>query len=380
MIVQPEIGILGFMHRRDRGVSELLVQDKFEPGNSRSLQTSCTVQATPSNFMRVHGGAETPMLSEFRDRADGTVLADRVQSEQGSWYLDKRNRNMVVEAPDPQSLAVPDGFQWLPLDQIGQMVRRGETVNMNARSVLSAFAFERFAPECRHRAPGIGDDLDALRSELEASRDVETSPRQALSLVAWFHDWKAASSIDIRRVPLPSLPDWKISDMDITHRDGRYFAVIGCAIQEAGREVDAWMQPMIEPTSVGTILLLLQMREGSLHALLCARTEPCLLDGVELGPTVQLSDGSHVGLEKGPPLVEYLSCPPEWVVVDAVQTEDGGRFMNARTRNLVVLLPEDHDVEHTSEFRWASLAIVGDLLRHGYRFNVEARSLFSCLL
>lgn len=379
IIVQPEIGILGFVYRNDRGKGELLVQDKFEPGNSKSLQASCTVQATPSNFMRVHGGAATPYLRSFQNRDGSRVLVDRVQSEQGSWYLNKRNRNMIVAPPDPENLDVVPGYEWIPIGSLGHMVRTDETVNMNARSVLSSLAFDLLDAEFEG-ATDRADDLAAIRGDLRATVTKPTDADKVLSFIAWYHDWKASSSVDIRRTSLSSLESWRIGEMDITHRSGLYFRIVGAAIEEAGREVDAWMQPMLEPVADGTVALLLQRRFGELQALLCARVQPCLVDGVELGPTLQFSQGNYADVDALPPLAEYLSCPSEWVHVDAVQTEDGGRFRNACTRNVIVVLPDDHHVEHATNYRWVGLDIVRDLMRDGYRFNVEARSLFACLL
>ena len=95
---QPEIGILGLLTREFDGIRRYLVQAKMEPGNINTLQLAPTVQATRSNYMRVHGGRKTRFLEHFRGAGRGRPVVDVLQSEQGSWFLRKRNRNMVVEA------------------------------------------------------------------------------------------------------------------------------------------------------------------------------------------------------------------------------------------------------------------------------------------
>ena len=66
LIVQPEIGCLGWLTRRHNGSGlEFLLQAKFEPGNCNGTQIAPTVQATKSNQDRIHGGAEVPFLNFF---------------------------------------------------------------------------------------------------------------------------------------------------------------------------------------------------------------------------------------------------------------------------------------------------------------------------
>ena len=56
LIYQNENGILGIVRRNKNGGPEYLMQAKVEPGNINKLQISPTVQATKSNYKRVHGG------------------------------------------------------------------------------------------------------------------------------------------------------------------------------------------------------------------------------------------------------------------------------------------------------------------------------------
>ena len=97
IILQPEVGILGVLVKEFDGVLHCLMQAKIEPGNANGLQVSPTVQATRSNYTRVHGGKAVPYLEYFLGTTRSVVMADVRQSEQGTWFLHKRNRNMVVE-------------------------------------------------------------------------------------------------------------------------------------------------------------------------------------------------------------------------------------------------------------------------------------------
>jgi oxidase EvaA len=101
IIVQPEVGILGFAVRRRGAAREILLQAKAEPGNLRGVQVGPTVQATESNCKRVHGGRPTPYLELFTRPLPGSRVADSLQSEQGTRFLGKYNRNAMVDASGP---------------------------------------------------------------------------------------------------------------------------------------------------------------------------------------------------------------------------------------------------------------------------------------
>jgi len=99
IIDQPEIGILGFFAQRHRGGWRFLVQAKTEPGNEGVVQLAPTLQATASNQRRVHRGREPAHLGLFTHPPRERVVVDQLQSEQGSRFLRKRNRNLVVALP-----------------------------------------------------------------------------------------------------------------------------------------------------------------------------------------------------------------------------------------------------------------------------------------
>lgn len=79
IINQPEIGILGIVVKVFDGVLHCLMQAKMEPGNVNVLQLSPTVQATRSNYTRVHRGGGTPYLEHFVGPGRGEVLVDVLQ-------------------------------------------------------------------------------------------------------------------------------------------------------------------------------------------------------------------------------------------------------------------------------------------------------------
>lgn len=156
IINQSEIGILGILAKEIDGVVHFLMQAKMEPGNINSVQLSPTVQATHSNYVGVHHGAGVPYLEYFTRPRPGGVLVDVLQSEHGAWFWCKRNRNMVVEVAEDEDVEVRDGFCWLTVGQLQELLRVDNLVNMDSRTVLACVPFDGATPPCGQRTRLIG--------------------------------------------------------------------------------------------------------------------------------------------------------------------------------------------------------------------------------
>ena len=90
IIFQNEIGILGII--KSSKTNKYLLQAKVEPGNINKIQISPTVQATKSNYSRVHGGKKIPYLKYFKKKNKNFSL----QTEQAFRYLNKKNYNIIT--------------------------------------------------------------------------------------------------------------------------------------------------------------------------------------------------------------------------------------------------------------------------------------------
>lgn len=364
IINQPESGILGILLKRVGGVPYLLMQAKNEPGNVDGPQLSPTVQATRSNYTRVHRGLPVPYLDFFREPR-GRVLADVRQSEQGAWFYRKSNRNMVVEVGE--EVAAAEGFRWLPLRRVRDLLSVPDLVNMDARTVLACLPLQD---------EETGGDGPARSRDPRA--DAAHGTHEILS---WLSGVRSTVDVQARPLPLNRLRHWHRSAGRISHETGRFFDVVGVGVEAHGREVRRWTQPMIEPVGTGLVAFLVRPVRGVLHALVHARVEPGYTDVVELAPTVQCTPGNydHLPVPARPPLLaQVLEAPPERVLFDTVLSEEGGRFYHARNRYLVVETDEDPLPGHPA-FRWLALHQLDGLLRHSYYLNVQARTLNACL-
>ncbi|ATL27342.1 NDP-hexose 2,3-dehydratase family protein [Streptomyces formicae] len=355
IIHQPEVGILGLLAREFDGVLHFLMQAKMEPGNAGLVQLSPTVQATRSNYTKVHRGRDVAYLDHFVGPARGRVLTDVLQSEHGSWFFHKTNRNMVVETD--RDVPVRDGYLWLTLGQLGELLRHDDVVNMDSRSVLACLPF---APE----------SASALRSDAEVR--------------SWFTEERSLRDVRAELTPLSSVTGWHRDRWSIAHEQGRYFEVVGVSVRAQGREVPQWTQPLFRPLGTGVTAFVTRRFGGVRHVLAHARREGGFLDTVELGPTVQCTPANHAHLppDRQPPfLTSVLQAPPSSVLFDTVLSEEGGRFLRARSRYLIV--EADESTAPTTpppDFAWLTPGQLNSLTQHGHYVNVQARSLLASLL
>ena len=354
IILQPEIGILGLLVKEFDGEPNVLVQAKAEPGNINGIQLSPTVQATRSNYTRVHQGSATRHLEHFAGSRRGRVLADSLQSEHGAWFWGKRNRNMVVE-PLGEVAEHPD-FHWIPLRTLRRLLRIDHLVNMDTRSVLGCLppAGPVFLP----------DDAPAMRE-----------------ITSWLIDAKQQCPWHAGLIPLAAVEGWSRTETEIADDEGRTFRIIGARVKARTREVRHWSQPLLAPCRRGLAVFLCRAVDGVPHLLVRARAEPGLPDQVELGPTVQWSDDSGPSALEGagPFDGEALTDDPEHVRFDAELSEEGGRFHRALTRYRIVEVDSDFPGQVPEGFRWLAMRQLQVLVQQGHKVNVQARSLLACL-
>jgi oxidase EvaA len=377
IIHQPEIGILGFLVKEFDGVLHFLIQAKMEPGNVNLVQISPTVQATKSNYSQVHQGKRPRYIEYFIDRKNGRVLVDQLQSEQGAFFLRKRNRNMIVHIEG--DVALHDDFRWATLGQMNTLLRENNLINMDSRTVLSCIPFF----EGRHEIPGPSDiSQHSFRQEVLDSLFGRGRPmHDTAELISWFTELKTQCEIAARAHPLGRLSGWSRSAEAISRDDRRYFSVIAISVLASNREVSGWTQPIIAPCEKGIAGFLAKRFNGTLHFLTQARLEAGSFDMLEMAPTVQHlpGDGGVGAEEKPPPFLEQIAeAPARKIRHDSLQSEEGGRFYHYQNRNIVVQLDDDETIDIPPHYAWMSLHQIKELIRYN-QFNIEARGLLACL-
>ncbi|MEW6614408.1 MAG: NDP-hexose 2,3-dehydratase family protein [Thermodesulfobacteriota bacterium] len=388
IINQPEIGILGIITKEFDGVKYFLMQAKMEPGNVNIIQLSPTVQATKSNYTQVHKGKEPVYLEYFLDRTKSKFLIDQLQTEQGSRFLRKRNRNMIVEVN--KDIQLHDDFCWLTLCQLKKLLTIDNLVNMDARSVLSCLPFidenlERYyesLPSKEHdQIELFNQRLDGFPRDLFISMiDRKHVCHSSDEIISWFTELKTRYELKIEHIPLKDVSGWIRTEREIVHDKNKFFSVIAVSVKAGSREVYRWTQPLLKHTSYGIVGFITKKINGILHFLVQAKVEPGNFDIVEMAPTVSCSGAEdRIQQPTRPPFLDiFMNASSRHIKYSAVQSEEGGRFYHFQNKYMVLELEPSDLLEIPENYMWMTLGQIMEFTKYNF-FNIEARGLLSCL-
>lgn len=376
IINQPEIGILGIITKVFNGTRYFLMQAKMEPGNIGVLQLSPTVQATKSNFSRVHKGKLPPYLEFFNGEKYVKTLVDQLQTEQGGRFYRKRNRNMLVEIEE--NIELLDGFCWMTLGELKSLLRQDNMLNMDTRSVLSTIPLVEDEVLNSLTLEQIIDikDLSMNGKEFFKSFITSSSLNSIDDIISWYNQQKTYFEIYISKVPLCKLRGWNISDNEICSSNS-HFSVIGVKVTAGTREVRHWMQPLLKDDNIGLLAFVVQKINGVLHFLIQAKVEPGNRDIIELSPTVSCSNYNRVKSQTDKPyFFDEVFDSKNRILYDSHQSEEGGRFYKIQNRNMIVEIITTEKLDLPMNYTWMTLRQMKEFMRYGM-FNIEARSIIS---
>ena len=320
IIFQPEIGILGLLVANFGETFKALVFAKIEPGNVNGVQLSPTVQATKSNYFGAHKGSSVHYAEYFLS-SDQNTIADSIQSEQGSRFYKKYNRNVVVELEDTVE-PINDYYKWLTFEEIAECSNYENLVNMDLRTVLSTLS--TYGPKKR------------LHNNFSTS-DIRSSLNHKMS----------NNKIRSKFVPLNLIDEWINLDGELKRSDENYFKIIGAKISLSGREVKQWEQPFVVPAENGIIFTAVAIEKNTIFVAYDFLAEPGLTTSVELGPLYQCSNNR---IDKFPSTVLEILSEKKRTIVDKKMSEEGGRFFQEQNRILFFsnILTNTSHAQHTT--------------------------------
>ena len=374
IILQPEVGYLGILAKEIDGVLYFLMQAKIEPGNVNCVQISPTLQATKSNYSRVHSGKSPNYLENFVNAKPENIILDQLQSEQGARFMRKRNRNIIIKVDE--DVPVLEDFRWMTLGQIKELMHYDNMVNMDTRTVLSGLKISDYITP-----------LDGLRGMSQFGKDMILSSETNHSYIStrdhlsWLTGLKAKYDLFVNFCPINDMPGWKKTESEIVRQDKKYFRIIGVNVTITNREVASWCQPLVEPMQRGLCAFIIKKINGVYHFLVQAKLECGNFDVFELAPTVQCLTGDvYADTAIKPDFAEYiLNAPKEEIIFDTLQSEEGGRFYKEQNRNMIVEVGNDFPLELPARYTWMTLGQIYKFLRFNNYLNIQARSLISAL-
>lgn len=386
IINQPEIGFLGFIVKKFNGVLHFLLQAKIEPGNLNIVQLSPTLQATRSNYTRVHGGKAPTYLEYFNGEKDVLILVDQLQSEQGARFLHKRNRNIIVEVGEDEELEVKEGYIWASLGQIKELLRYPNVVNMDSRTVISCINFGRYSEHSLRLLDAVkrmnGIHSSKPDSFLYSVLSGDNHLNELQDIIQWITSLKFKYELDVTPIGISEMQNWIYDGNTIHHESGKYFDVMGCRVEIGNREVVSWDQPMVRSAQEGLMGFIVKKINGIYHFLVQAKLESGNFDIVEMAPTVQCLTGNY---RKGkneytiPYLEQILNAPKDKIWYSSYQSEEGGRFFQEQNLNIIVEVGEEFPIEVEENYCWLTLNQMLSFVTYNNYLNIAARSLLSAI-
>jgi oxidase EvaA len=363
IILQQEIGEMSFLIHG----TKILIHAKTEPGNVNGTQIAPTIQATISNYKRVHGGDETKFLKYCMEPGDNhQKLSDSVQLEQGTRFMNKSNRNSIIRLQTGHLLEdVDDRFKWVETQELFSLLETDYLINTDARSVLVSCNWEVLTKNQIAFSPST--------KSFEFKNILNKSYYQKVddSIIATrLKEIQNKKKFSFRIKDLTEVKNWKVNDEVIIDDEQIEFAVRGFRVSTSDREVSNWEQPLVHNLSLGQVILYCQNQNGVLKFLLNAEI---IIGGDETmvwGPSIQntIVDTS-IGFEG------------QTIHAECMQSDEGGRFYESRCLYQIIEISEtEKNILNPETSYWASLAEIQNLLIQSKKTTNELRSTLALLL
>lgn len=198
--------------------------------------------------------------------------------------------------------------------------------------------------------------------------------------VSWFNDRREANHFEVKQIPFNLLDQWYFEKdtHNLVHKSGKFFSVEGIEVETNFGSVKNWGQPIINQPEIGILGIITKKVAGIRYFLMQAKMEPGNVNIIQLSPTVQATKSNYTQVHKGkiPTYLEYfIDKSKARVLVDLLQSEQGGRFLRKKNRNIIIEV--NHDIHVYDDFYWLTLDQINQLLAIDNFINMDARSVLS---
>ena len=343
LIHQNEVGFLAILLSKINNQNYFLLQLKAEPGNKNTIQLSPTIQATKSNYTRVHKGKKIEFLNYLKKKQNFIVNTN--QPEQGSRYLNKLNKNVIIKVK--RKISAPPNFIWLTTDEILQLSKKNNILNMYTILILSCF----------------------LR------KNKNDKPVNSLKEIHHlYNQFKKKYFLTLKKISLLQMKNWVISKNIIFDLGKNFFSIQFFRIKTNFREVTDWSQPLISDHDKGLNILFCKTVNETHHFLCKILLEP----GYKIPKfTCTIMNKNDKNKNYKDSLTNNMKLNIKTKLVDVINSDEGGRFNNNKSRNIVHEVSDNYEHNDTS-FVWISYNQMLKLLQKKL-LTIELRNLFGNL-
>ncbi len=352
IIHQNGNGILGIIRRNTGKQPEYLMKANVEPGNINKLQISPTVQATESNYTRVHGGKKIEYLKYFLNFKKS--LINIKQTEQGFNYLLKKNKNIIINSN--LKIKALEKYRWIKKDNLISMIKRKNILNMDTLSVFSC----------------------------SLKKNKSDKPLNTLNIInKWLKKMNNKYYIKIKKISLNNMKNWTLAKNKIFHNKKSYFSIIGIDVKAKSREVSYWSQPIVQHQSTHFAGFIITKINSTTHYLVKFIVEPGYKSGsitcsVKTSNINNYKNNNNLSAKSKYLLNKYFfNKKNSSVKYDAIQSHEGGRFYKSQIRYMVVEIYDKQNIKFNENYKWISQNQMIGMIKKGL-LDIEARLCFTC--
>jgi oxidase EvaA len=355
LIVQKELGILGIIKIKKNNEYKYLLQIKMEPGNINKCQLSPTVQATRSNFTKVHSGKNIPYIEFFFNNKKIKKIFKIKQTEQGLRYYNKKNYNILLDDTKKIIKKLPN-FYWINKKELQYLISRNNIINMDTLSVFSCAINKKKGDNPINKISKILNFINNNKKKYYAS---------------------------INRISLSKLRNWSAKKNIIINNKKNYFSIIGVSINNNSREINKWEQPIIAQENLAFAGFITKIINQTLHYLVSFDIKPGLSNS-SLSCTVRTSN--FVNYKKNYDLnnfkkniinKNFIKKKNGKLLYKTIQSDEGGRFYKSQICYSIFQLDNNYNLKIPKNYIWISHNQMINLIKKRY-FDIEARILFAC--
>ena len=216
---------------------------------------------------------------------------------------------------------------------------------------------------------------------LKSALSKEGKYKSTSEIINWLDEHKNNFNISVLPCPLKNIDSWIYDEVKgcISHKSSKFYTIEGIKVSSNCFELGEWWQPIIVQPEIGYLGIITKEFDGVLHFLLQAKIEPGNVNHVQLSPTLQATRSNYTQVHKGrePLYLDYFrNAKPEQILVDQLQSEQGGKFLRKRNRNIIIKI--DEDISSQDQFTWLTLSQIKRLMQYDNLVNMDTRSVISC--
>ncbi len=337
ILYQPQSALTGLIFHQSENEVYILLQARVEPGNTGIIQYGPTIQSTPANYLKLHGGKATSYISYFTSFVAGTnLITHSMQHDLGKRYYQKSKTHHYIKTDS--LIETEENMIWASLKDILILCQEDNLLNADLRSLLSVFNWDSL-----------------VKKPVAAPNDKTTfyfPPNQ---------------SEKHHLITLDKLRNWKLDDHGVSPLGNENDSIKMFEFRCKNREVSRWSQPLLCVKGKGLVQLVMKEENNEYFFLLMIEKEA----GISTSHAFYPSFLAYPDEEQKP----IENCQ---LVSEITQCDEGGRFYQ-NDSVYQVLIPNMNFRKNDSQI-WFSKAQLKELLASSNMCSFQLRCISSMIL